>query len=429
MIKDFNPKIRRIAILNYLLLFVEGVAGLILVASFLNKLGAEVYGLWASIVALAGLLGILESGIPTIISQKIALQFSELSTNDLYKKFNTGLLYCILSSIVALFFGIIFIILLPNIYSEINSSEIFFFQLGAFLLVLSAIFVFFFNLMDAVSNSIGFPEIPKLSTLGGSLISLVASLSLLSTEYYLLAVPAYPFLKHLISFVLPSIFLVIFCIKEQIKFTKFDIKLFKELVKITPSIMSSKFFNNLTSSLENTLILKFVNSETVAIYSITKRFFEIIKLLTERILGIFLAKTANKVGQLGLKDFKYFILRYLKNYMSSVLILLVFVVIFNKTFISIWVGDEYYGGLALSILIAISLMTLMLSNALSYYLSVMNKYIYAATLVSIEGIMKVLFSLVLGYYFGLEGLIIGTTVASMPVIYMLVKKWHKLLSS
>jgi O-antigen/teichoic acid export membrane protein len=82
---------------------------------------------------------------------------------------------------------------------------------------------------------------------------------------------------------------------------------------------------------------------------------------------------------------------------------------FNGTFVSLWVGPEQFGGLPLTILLAIFAVMISFSHVSNTYVVARGEIQTAARLALLEGALNLALSILLGWRFGLSG-VMGATV-------------------
>jgi O-antigen/teichoic acid export membrane protein len=88
---------------------------------------------------------------------------------------------------------------------------------------------------------------------------------------------------------------------------------------------------------------------------------------------------------------------------------------FNPAFVSAWVGPEFFGGLALSALLASGIVVHSLVHGLMATASVLGNRLAVGTITIVCGLAQALLAVVLGRIWGLEGIVAAALGASLAV--------------
>ena len=73
---DERVRLMRDGVINYLGMFCSGLVGIFMVPILLGGLGAELYGLWIAVLAVAGIVGVLDFGLGWSVMRAVAAALS-----------------------------------------------------------------------------------------------------------------------------------------------------------------------------------------------------------------------------------------------------------------------------------------------------------------------------------------------------------------
>ncbi len=156
------------------------------------------------------------------------------------------------------------------------------------------------------------------------------------------------------------------------------------------------------------LTARIINIETVTIFVISSKLFELARTLIYSISNNLRPYLGKMIGEgENEKAYQYFVqLRrlsiFISVFVSSILIYT------NKTFVSLWVGSDFYGGELLTIALGLNLIyycwKLPIRAFLTANLIVKEQSIYGV----FEGFLNIMTSYFLGLKFGLIGIVLGT---------------------
>jgi O-antigen/teichoic acid export membrane protein len=93
--------------------------------------------------------------------------------------------------------------------------------------------------------------------------------------------------------------------------------------------------------------------------------------------------------------------------------LAVFLFLFNRTFVSSWVGADKYGGQALNIAQAIGVIALSMAHVVLASTSVLGKRLQVGLVTLLEGVIYVIAAFILGHFWGIVGVATAETLGSV----------------
>gem|GEM_PF-5576711 len=257
-------------IFHYYTLVYGLVTGVFLLPYIISHVGLEKYGQWTVISYVTMLLGLLDPGIGTLITNRVIGCKGNKYRAGLEIYFGMGYSACVL-----LISTIIFsIVLLMDIYFNIFPSPVWLYALGTIVFLYSSNGLVGF--LQGIFQSYWLGIITVASTLG-SVLTLVV---LLETQYGVLAIAISLLIKQIIFF-FGNVILLIFIQKRIIKIKyiwilRREIFLyFVRLYKESFAIGASKGFYHLASMLDIFILAKVLGSREFGEYSIIRKLVDV----------------------------------------------------------------------------------------------------------------------------------------------------------
>lgn len=117
-------QLKKGALLNYVTIFLTNVVGLLLTPFILNNLGKSEYGVYITIGALVGTIGILDFGLNNTIIRFVAKYRAEKNRQKEENFLATVMIIYVCISIIAVIIGLIFYGHIDSYFAKMNSEEI-----------------------------------------------------------------------------------------------------------------------------------------------------------------------------------------------------------------------------------------------------------------------------------------------------------------
>lgn len=387
--------------------------------AFFDYLGTEILGLNTTAGNLLGFLNLAELGISMSVGfflYKPLFNSDEESIKEiisiqgwLYRK----IAYVILggSAIIMLFFPLIFAKSdLPVSYAYASYS----------VLLFSSMLGYFFNyrqiLLVADQKNYKVQRI----TQGATMLKII--IQILAVKY-----SSHPFLYWLILealFAIIGAYILDRILHREYPWLQTDVSKGKEYSRVRPEILNKTkqiFVHKLSEVVlkqsSSMIIYGFTSLTMVALYG---NYTMIVEKVSHLISGVFSSTEAGVGNLVASKDRERIIsvfweLNDSKFCIAAIFMTTLFFIV--NPFIGVWLGHEYILGGKLLLLI-------LLYNSIMIVRSTVDSYINAYGLFQdvwapiTEAIINVFFSVLLGYFLGIEGIVIGTTLSLIIIIVL-----------
>ena len=394
---------------------------------FLDTLGADFVGLTGTLQNLLGFLNLAELGIGSAIGYvlyKPLFDHDETKINEIISVF--GYLYRWIGKII-LIAGCILACFLPLIFpnTEFELGLIFF---AYFSFLASSLIGYFANykqtLLGADQKNYVVTAYFQTATIVKTIIQM--ALAYYTGNYYLWVLVELSF-GIIYSFILNwKINQVYPWLKSEIQQGKILFQKYPEVMKYTKQLFVHRISAFVQFQISPFLIYIFVSLQTVAFYGNYTLFIDKINILLNNLFGGVSAGVGNLIAEGNI-----FKIIHIFWELIAIRFLLVGIFIFGlyqllPPFIQLWLGKEYLLPNSVLILLIVNLFMGLLRGSIDPFLYGYGLF-YDTWAPITESIIYIIVALIGGYYWGLIGIITGSTVSLFIIIclwkpYFLFKK-------
>ena len=381
---------------------------LIVTPIYLVLTSQEVYGMWLILLSIFGWLQFGDMGIGMALTRKSVESIEKKDYIDLNKFLYSSILSF---TLIGLFFLIIGLFLKNYIVDFFNidfeNSKDFLNTYIVLLLIgfLSPISKVFASIIEAHQRI----DFLKISGTIISIVSIVFTLVFLKNDFGIISFA----LGLSIKLILTPIVELIFLKKIDLLFSLFPVvsskKHFLSLLSFGGKFQILKIANMISSSADIIIIGAYLGAAYASIYTFTSKLAFIFSIGFISLLPTVLFPGLSQLFvQNDLKKLRKIYLSLLKLSLRLGIFISIIYYCLNESFVSIWVGNENYGGDNLTNIFIIWILiesTIRGITAIIYASGKLNKLtIYTC----IEAILNVLFTIYLINYFSLIGVALGT---------------------
>jgi len=407
---------------SFVLRGVGVVISFLLVPITINYLNPEEYGIWLTLSSILGWIYFFDIGLGNGLRNKLS---EALARNDkaLGKKYVSTTF--VLLAIIMLAFYLIFLAL--NSFLDwnriLNVGNLQGVDLGLIVMV-----VFAFFCLRFVFQTVGFvlladqkPAINDLVTVIGSLLSLIIIYLLtIFTEgsllYVAIVFSAMPFLVLFLAF------FILFMGKYKAlrpSFSAVDFKHTKDLVGLGLQFFIIQIAVCIVIySSTNIIIAHLFGAESVTVYNIAFRYFNIVTMAYLIILSPFWSATTDAFVRKDIEWIKSSIKKLLLIFSLTVIGTTV-MVFFSSAFYFFWIGDAVKIPLMVSVAVAIYTTLFNLSNTFIYIINGIGKIRLQLYTTVTVAILYVPLAIFMGNHWGIVGVVIASCIALLPTTILM----------
>lgn len=389
--------------------FINLITSFIVLQFYFSYITREDYGIWLAIFGLASMIGLVDIGVDqyylTIIPNDEKFYNSSFSsdlTNYLFSK----LLIIVIFLIVSLFIQkyLFTIISIPNQAKDISENL---FMISTILLLFN---VFSSTLTTILYGRSDFSLI-NLVTNVGLFLSNFITLSLLNLNFGLISFPYALLIVSIIQFFV----LLIFVLKKypHLKFGKVKLHGQLEMIRYSFSFQILKWAYLIRTQSLVLILNNLIGPSAVTKYSITNRIPQMVPTyLGKMVMPLFpsYTKLYNENDLLSIRKISLKLFKILSRFgiFSSFGI-----IIFNQSFITLWMGYDFFAGFINNIIIAVYIFIVSITSGFGIVIYSSKKFEKWPFLSILEIFLTIFLSLFLGKIYGFFGILTGFLIGSM----------------
>jgi O-antigen/teichoic acid export membrane protein len=400
---------------------------------FLQHLGPEFMGIVAILFNIIGVIGVVELGIGTSISYRLYKPILNIEENK--DEINQvmglfGFLYSRIALIILLT-GLIISFFLNQIISNETFSLILIYYLF-FLFLLNSILVFLFNFQQII-----FIVDQNYYKIGvySHLFNILKILTQIIVLYYTKNL----FIWGFIEFIFPVLYSIVLnrkikkhypWLKKNRTIDKSSIKDYNEIIKKTKQVFVQKLGVIMLTNTDNLFINWYAGLKMVTYYTNYLIILHTIRILLTNIFTNLLPSIANLIAEGNQENtikvfYETFVFKF---FIATILVITVYFTI--ESFMILWLKNYDYI-LPKSTLYIILLLFLIteIKETVDFFLIGFGMF-HDVWAIILEFSLNFVFSIILGYYFGLNGVLGGTLISSFFVLiwkpYFLFKHGFKI---
>jgi len=413
------------------LMVLSAVQGLILVPLYLYYIGGYLYGAWLAIAGSVILFGLADMGISSLVVQQSAVFHSRADYCSLAKLVGTMHVVNALSIVIILILGFCFIPFIPQ-WLNVSSQYHHLLVMVAWLTVLDLVLMLLVNVSGAVLLGIQNPLPHMFASIIGTLISIIAIYLLLSLGFGVLALSVGALAKPLIVLPANMFNLNLFLSRNNVTSkVRFEYKMFKNLISKSLWLGPSKIAETLSDQVDNIIIARVLGVGFVTVLAVTKKVAELSVQVVGRVSASLLSGLSHLHGSGQEETQKQVIKTLLTVVVYAGGIALGGYLVFNESFVSMWIGSQYYGGNLLTcwifIYCALKLLRISLYNIVFSVGEISLSAKSTVTEVSLQALLGLAFTIKMG----LPGMVLGAIlgVISATVMQLSALFSRRLISS
>lgn len=384
--------------------------GFLLVPLYLKYIPLETYGAWLATGNIIAWLTVVDPGISDVVRQQVGRAYGAGEIHKLNDYLVSGTLLSFIVSLIILLVGLFSSNFIIDLISITNLDSIIIIK-NAFILALigSSLLIFSFgftSFSQGLLGSVGIGIVYVVATI----VSLVINVVLLIKGYGLYSIPISQIIRALILIAGNVSYIFWRYVQESIKF-HFSIKGIFALTKLSGYNILGRLGSVISTQIDTFLVARYLGAEVAPILNLTKKGPELSRMFVERPPIAMVPAITNAWGSGEFDKVRsntsrlFIIILWLLGLIFSGFI------IFNKSFVSLWIGPNLYAGNSINILICLAIIISVTVNVSSNIFFALGNIKEASKINFIQGIITVM-ALYLGVkFFGLFGLVLAQIIS------------------
>lgn len=397
------------SIFNYLYNSINAIVmivnGIIMVPIYFKFMPVSTYGAWLATGNVVAMIGLVESGFGTVITQKMSVALIQNDDKLFFQLAGANIYSALMLALTVFLLGLS---ISPFVAGWINAEES----------IQHAITIAFIVSLASASVSLivsllgAFPQVWQETKTTGLMSIIVNVLGILSLLIYLylgfgvISLALGYLTRAVLNLIGMLVWIVVKWKKKNLSRPTFNLAVIKRLSKDCFYPFLSKITDVLMGNTQSFIIALFINPSLAAVYDITGKIAVVacnfVNMANSSFFGLyaltFASKNTAEINNLikGVSNF----------FMTTLFSALLYAMVFSKYFVHFWVGLDKFGGDILLLLIVISLLITQLKQ---YY----NNLLFSGGLINKSAKLDVL-SMVL-FVFLLLAIIKPAQIYAIPI--------------
>ena len=338
--------------LNAIVMLINGI---VLVPFYFQYMSLSTYGAWLASGNVVAMLGMLESGLSIVITQKLSVAHKNNDSTHISLLAGANIFSAIIISLIIFFIGLI----ISFFVADLINADILIKQdiTIAFIVALAA------STLSIMTSLFGaFPQVwQDTKTVG--IIGIIANIiGIISTIIYLLvgfgviALALAYFTRALLNLIGQCIWIFIKWRKCNYPKPKYDFTIVLNLLKDCFYPFLSKLSTVVMNNSQSFIISSFINPGMAAIYDITQKVIVVLSNFVNMTNVSFFALYSLTFASKNRIEINNIIIKIANIFMILLFTAVLYSAVFTKSFVHFWVGLDKYGGDILLLMIVFSVL-------------------------------------------------------------------------
>ncbi len=396
-------QIRAGVILNYVIIILNILLGLLYTPYMLRMLGKNEYGLYSLVASIIAYLTILDCGLGNAIVRYTA-KFKLNGEN--YKMWNMfGMIL-----ILYLFIGLLTVLLGGILYYNVDSlfaqnmsiEELEKSKVMILLLIFNLALTFPLSIFGSIITAYEDFIFQRVLTIIRLLISSLVIVALLSLGYKSVAMVVTQTIFNILFLVINCVY-CFYKLKIKVRFGKIDYLFLKEILMYSFWVFLSVMIDRFYWSTGQFVIGKLLGTAAVAIFSVAILLQQMYMTFSSSISNVLLPKVTSLVSNGDNNDISNFFIKTGRLQCIVMTLILFGFFLFGKDFIRLWAGEEYIQSYYIALIFFIGLYTPTIQSVGYTILQARNKMKFRSLCYLIISIFSLFFQYYFTIYYGVIG--------------------------
>lgn len=423
------------AILNYVVLFLNNILGLLYMPYLLRMLGQNEYGLYSLVASVIAYLTVLDLGFGNAIIRYTAKFKAECKLNEQYEMFGMFVVLYVVIGFVSFLLGLVLYFNVGTLFGDTMSQlELERARIMMLMMVINVAVTFPFSVFGAIITAYENFVFQKVVNIIRIVLNTIVMIALLEMGYKAVAMVVLQTVFN-IGTLLLNYFYCIHKLKIKILFAKFDWSFLKEVSVYSFWILLNVIMDRIYWSTGQLVLGAVVGTAAVAVFAVAIQLEHMYMSFSSAISNVFLPRITTMVAtQKTNKEISDLFVRTGRiQYIVLAYILCGFVV-FGKSFIIIWAGPDYEEAYVISLLFFIPLTIPLIQNLGISILQARNQMKFRSLLYVGIALLSLFFQITLSRKYGgigcamaISGALIIGQIFIMNIYYHKVQRLDMIL--
>ena len=351
------------AILNYVVIVLNILVGLLYTPYMLRMMGQSEYGLYSLVASVISYLTVLDLGFGNAIIRYTSKYRAEGKIKEQYELFGMFLILYIIIGIIAFVAGLGLYFNVDNLFGDtMNAIELDHARVMMLILIFNLAITFPMSIFGSIINAYERFVFPRIINISRTVLNTAVMIALLSMGYKAVAMVIVQTIFNILTLVINYCY----CkkrLKIQIIFGHFDFTLLKEIAIYSFWIFLNVIMDKIYWSSGQFVLGSMIGTVAVSVFAIAIQLEGMYMMFSTAISSVFLPKVTGLVAT-GVKDNVINELFIRTGRVQNIVISLILFgfIVFGKQFVILWAGTEYEGAYYMTISFFIALYIPLVQN-------------------------------------------------------------------
>lgn len=389
------------AALNYVILGLNAVTGLLYTPYMLRMLGQSEYGIYSLAASVIAYLSMLDFGFGNAVVRYTAKYRAEGKTEEQYELFGMFTkMYCLIGLLVILAGLVLYFCLGPMFGETLTSEELSRTKVIVALMIFNLAFSFPLSIYGAIITAYESFVFLRVVQIVRILINLATMVTLLSLGYKAIAMVVVNTLFNFLALAIN----IFFCKKKlsiKVKFAPIKWFLFREIAIYSFWIFLNGIMDRIYWSTGQFVLGATAGTVAIAIFSVAIHIEGIYMTFSTAITGVFLPRVTAMVTKEGNeKEISDLFIRTGRIQYCILAFILSGFVVFGQDFINIWAGTDYHDAYIITVIFILPLTVPLIQNLGITILQARNQMRFRSLVYVGIALVSLVFQILLAKYYG-----------------------------
>ena len=403
------------AALNYVVIVLNMLVGLLYTPYMLRMMGQSEYGLYSLVASVISYLTVLDLGLGNAIVRYTAKYRAEGKTTEQYEMFGMFLVLYMVIGMVAFIGGLGLYFNVETLFgATMTVEELERSRIMMLFLIFNLAVTFPMSIFGSIATAYERFVFPKVVNIIRIVLNTIIMICLLEMGYKAVAMVVLQTVFNLLTLTI-NFFYCKYKLRIKIFFRNFQWSFLKEVAIYSFWIFLNAIMDRIYWSTGQFVLGAFVGTAAVAVFAIAIQLEHMYMQFSTAISGVFLPKVTGMVARNDNREeiSDLFIRTGRIQYIVISLILTGFIV-FGRDFIHLWAGSEYESAYLITLLFFISLAIPLIQNLGITILQARNQMKFRSLLYIVIAVLSLVFQIILAKQYG--G--IGCAIAIAGALFM-----------
>lgn len=398
-------------VLNYVIIILNILMGLIYTPYMLRTMGQSEYGLYSLVASVISYLTILDLGFGNAVIRYTAKFRAEGKQTEQYEMFGMFFILYIIIGIIAFVAGLVLYNNVNNLFGNTMSIyELDRARIMMLLMIFNVAVTFPFSIFSSIITAYENFVFAKSVNIIRIILNTIVMICLLSMGYKAVAMVVVQTIFNLATLIINFIYCK-YRLHIKIIFRRFEWKFFKEVAIYSFWIFLNIILDRVYWSSGQFILGLVVGTASVAVYAIAVHLAQMFMSFSTAISGVFLPKVTAMVARSDDKnEISDLFIRTGRIQYTVLSIILFGFITFGKSFINLWAGGDYMEAYIITVLFFIGFLPDLIQNIGISILQARNQLKFRSLLYITVAIISFILQYLGGKKYGIMGCSIAVSV-------------------